>query len=186
MAVRDALLATGWFESVPQVRRVSDDFVLIDGRFMTPFALVRDAEGDHLIDPYGRLMPRTYAKGTGPAQKVVIEGVHFDRPAQGGVQWEGMDITAALRLLRLIDERIWRSQVSAVDVARYLPDEVLSLKTDRGAEIIWGSAPGEEQALEVLAERKLAYLDKAYEEFDRIDMGYAGEWYFLQEGFIAK
>jgi hypothetical protein len=186
VAVRDALLATGWFEAVGQVRRTSADEVLVDADFLMPFALVRDADGDHLVDPHGRLMPRTYPKGRGPGSKVVIEGAHFERPGSPAAHWEGEDITAALRLLRLMDDRSWRDQVTVLDVSGYLSEQSLTLRTDRGAEIIWGSAPGEEQALEVLAERKLAYLDKAYEEFERVDMGYAGEWYFLQEGFIAK
>jgi len=183
--VRNALLSTGWFESIEQVRRVRAELVEIEATFVRPAAVIRDEEGDHLVDPGGALLPRTFPHD-GAKKQLVIDGVHFARPQRPGVQWGGADVTAALRLLRLLDARPWRHQVAAIDAGRYMTEETLIIVTDRGARIIWGSAPGDESALEVTAESKLAYLDAAYREFNRIDTGHTGELHFYERGYFAE
>jgi len=174
VAVRNALLSTGWFDSIEQVRRVHCDFLRVRATFAKPFSVIRDGEGDHLTDPTGRLLPRTYAHGEA-GRFVVILGAHFDRPQRPGVQWDGADVTAALRLLRLIEAKPWRGQVDAVDAGVYLAQETLTLVTDRGTRIIWGSAPGEEAPGEATAARKLSYLDYQSEHMGHIDGGYEGQ-----------
>ena len=42
VAVRDALLATGWFRAIDQVRRVDIGLVEVTARFARPFAVIRD------------------------------------------------------------------------------------------------------------------------------------------------
>jgi hypothetical protein len=175
--VHDALLNTGWFDSIDQVRRVRADLVRIHATFVRPFAVIRDDEGDHLVDPRGRLLPRSYAQGEA-SRFIVITGAHFDRPQRPGAQWDGADVTAALRLTRLLDSKPWLGQVSSIDAADYFSREDgggLIITTDRGSRIIWGSAPGEEQAGEATAERKLSYLDYQAEHQGHIDGGYTGE-----------
>lgn len=189
--VRDALLNTAWFERVDQVRRVQVDVISIEATFVRPFAVIRDAAGDHLVDRTGTLLPMSYPAVTdeearASVRRFVITGVHFNRPQQPGRPWEGADVTAALRLLRLIDTRPWFSQVSTIDASRYLADETLVIETDIGARITWGSAPGEEPPGEVPSEGKIAYLDAAHEQFERIDRGHQGELYFLHKGYIAR
>jgi len=182
---RAALLDTGWFDAIDQVRRVRADLVTITASFVRPAAVVRDADGDHLVDAHGKLLPRTFPPG-GAAAQLVITGAHFTRPQRPGVQWDGADVSAALRLLRLLEGKPWRSQIASVDVSRYLEEGELVLVTDIGAQIIWGSAPGDETALEVTADTKLAYLAKAYEDFDRIDTGHRGVLRFRARGYFAE
>lgn len=184
IAAREALLDTGWFDAVEQVRRHAGGRVTIEAIFVTPAAVVRDGAGDHLVDFAGRLLPRTYPRD-GAEHQLVITGAHFDRPARPGVQWDGADVSAALRLLRVIDARPWRGQVEAIDAGGYLADETLVLVTDLGARIIWGSAPGDESGLEVTNERKLGYLDTAYREFGRIDTGHDGPLRFYERGYFS-
>jgi hypothetical protein len=175
--VRDALLNTGWFESIEQVRRVRVDLVQVRGTFVRPFAVIRDAEGDHLVDPHGRLLPRSYPHGEAE-RFLVITGAHFDRPQRPGVQWDGADITAALRLLRLLDSEPWADQISAIEAGDYFDRADgggLVIVTDHGSRIVWGSAPGEETAGEATAERKLSYLNYQAEHQGHIDGGYEGE-----------
>ena len=116
----------------------------------------------------------------------MITNARFDRPQRPGLQWDGADVSAALRLLRHIAGKPWREQVASIDTSRYLTEEVLVIQTDLGASIIWGSAPGAETGLEVSAEGKLAYLDKAWQEFNRIDTGYDGELRFYEQGYFAE
>jgi hypothetical protein len=189
--VREALLDTAWFDDIRQVRRTRADRLVVDAAFVRPFAVIRDETGDHLVDRTGTLLPMSYPVNADDAarasvRRFVITGVHFDRPARPGRSWEGDDVTASLRLLRLIDTRPWFSQVAALDAGRYLADGTLVIVTDIGARITWGSAPGEEPPGEVPSEGKIAYLDTAWEQFERIDRGHDGELYFLHKGYIAR
>ncbi len=175
VAARQALLATGWFEEIRQVRRASTWLVEIDGRFALPFALVRDgAGGNHLIDRRGCLLPRAYPEGGAPAFAVVT-GARLGRPVRYGEAWPGADVAAAIQVLRLIQDRPWRVQIADVDVSRFQSDSSISLRTDRGCVIRFGRAPGAEGGAEVPAERKLKYLDYHYEQYGHVDRGFLRE-----------
>ena len=170
---RTALLATGWFIDVRQVRRVTSALVEIDAEFVQPYAMVRDFEGDHLIDPNGRLLPRSTPVGQS-GRFIVIRGVSEPRPRRAGQLWTGDDITAALRLKRLIDTRPWSHQVVGIDTGGFADRRQLRLVTDKGHRIVWGRPPGEETAGEVDTDRKVYYLDYPFEHFGHIDGGYEG------------
>ena len=171
--IRSVLIETGWFESIKQVRRVHDDLIHVQATFVTPYAVIRDDDGDHLIDPRGKLLPRTYPTGANDNFIAIIDS-RYDRPNQSGELWPGADINAALRLLRVIAGKPWIDQVTAINVGQYLDDQTLILKTDRGSRIIWGSAPGEEQAGEALVEQKLKYLEYHHERHGHIDRNHDG------------
>lgn len=166
---REDLLQTGWFEQVRQVKRLPGNVIEIDARFVEPYAVIRDKDGDHLVDPRARLLPVTFPVGS--SKQVVVLGARFKRPAYFLEAWEGADVSAALRVMRLIDARPWRSQVVAVDVSAYTNRQMLTLVTNRGTRINWGAAPGEEFAREVPAHQKLSYLDYQFEHFEHIDRG---------------
>lgn len=174
VAVRHALLDTGWFEGIDQVRRRRPDLIEVDARFMKPFAVIRSGGYDYLVDPAGRLLPRSYPAGDARPKFVTVTGTHFDRPTRPSMQWPGADVSAALSVLRLFEQRIWRGQVAQLDVSRYLTDGTIELVTDRGCRLRWGSAPGDESALEALADLKLRYLDEHYELSRHIDRGHTG------------
>ena len=185
-AVLEDLDRSGWFEEVRQVRRRSKEEVEVDAAFVRPFAVVRDRDGDHLVDVRGKLLPRTYARGGAPEHWVVIEGAHFARPHRPGVAWDGADVTAAIELLLEIDSEPWRDQITTVDISEALSTEKLALLTDVDARILWGSPVGEEEPLEPSAEEKLKILENAFTTYGRVDLGDAREWYFLQEGYISR
>ncbi len=176
VAARTALLATGWFEGIDQVRRVNAELVEIDARFFRPFALIRDSSGkrDHLVDVRARLMPRSFAVGATKGL-AAITGTRYDKPTQPGEPWRGEDITAALKVLHAIRDRPWRGQVASVDVSAYHHSSSIRLITDRGCAVLWGRAPGDERGGEVPAEQKIRYLDYHDEHYGHIDRG------FLQE-----
>ncbi len=175
VAARQALLATGWFEEIRQVRRTSPSLVEVDGRLAVPSAVVRDgAGGDHLIDTRGCLLPRSYAEG-GAGVFVAITGARLGRPGRFGEPWPGDDVAAAIQVLRLIQDRQWRKQIAEIDVSRFLGESSLALRTDRGCVIRWGRAPGAEGGAEVPAERKLEYLDYHYEQYGHVDRGFLRE-----------
>ena len=186
-AARDNLLATGWFANVRQIRRVRSDLVRIDATFLEPFALIRSDGVDHLVDVNGRLLPRSFDAGTSSGL-IVITGIEAPRPANFGNEWPGADVTAAIRLTRVLERRDWTNQIRSVDASEFPIDRSLAFTTDIGARFEWGSPPGAEKPLEPLSQRKLAFLEKAFQDsaVQRIDSGYAGRFRFLDEALIAE
>ena len=168
---RESLLFTGWFTDVKQVRRVSAALIEIEAAFCEQYALVRDSQGDHLVDRDGRLLPFTQPAGTSSGARLII-GARFDRPIRPGQIWEGADVNVALKLWRMIDAQAWQAQVAAVDISEYLSRETVRLITDRGSVIRWGRPPGEEHGKEVPAAQKLMYLDVHFKNHHHIDRGY--------------
>jgi hypothetical protein len=168
-AAREALLASGWFEEIRQVRRTGSDEVSIEATWATPFAVIREDGYDYLVDMRGRLLPRCYKAGTAPRGFLRIEGARQPRPTSYGTPWPGDDVSAAMALARLIDERPWRSQIAWVDLSGVPTDGCLRLKTTRNCTIKWGRAPGREGAAEVPARQKLEYLGWLQDHQGRID-----------------
>jgi hypothetical protein len=172
LRARDAVAASGWMSSVTQVRRSDHDEVIVEGTWAIPFALVRDADGDHLVDTRGRLLPRSYAAGKGP-RLLRIEGVPAPRPSSFGSTWTGDEVAAALAMAAAFADRPWRQQVTAVVMDGWASDSTIRLRTDRGGEILWGCAPGREAVSEVPALQKLGALQLAFDRTGHIAGGAA-------------
>jgi hypothetical protein len=186
VAVRENLLRTGWFNSISQVRRVDADLVEITADFVRPYTIIRDDDGSHLVDMQSRLLPKSYGPGARTQfHFIAIVGAHFDRPQRTGQQWEGTDVTAGIKLLQLIDRQPWRDQVKEIDVAGCLDDRPIKLRTTNDCTIVWGGAPGEEPALEMLAEGKLQRLSYLYQRSGRIDGNQAGELDITAEKLVV-
>ena len=169
--VRTALLNTGWFRDIAQVRRINPTLIQISAEFAQPYAVVRDNQGDHLVDIDGRLMPRTFPIGRA-AKLTPIVGAQYERPPNFGQFWQGADITAALEILSFVTEADWRKQVVEIDITNYFDNQPLKIITDSGCEIIWGHGPSDAVAAEVTTEQKLAYLNYHYREYGHIDRGF--------------
>ncbi len=167
-AAAESLKATGWFDAVRQVRRATWDRVEVDAAWVEPCALVRDQLGDHLIDRNGRLLPRSYVAGAGPAF-VRLEHPSAARPTVLGVEWPGADIAAGLALLRTIEDHPWRTQIASIDLEGVARGGPLRIRTTRDAVLRWGRAPGDGSAAEVPSAQKLLYLQFLYRTYGRID-----------------
>jgi len=195
LAVKDALLNTRWFDSILQVRRAKMDVVEIEAKFVRPYAVIRDRSGYHLVDDQGKLLPKFWKLTEQPARRdaqtnqkrpiIAITGPRFDRPSLGET-WEGSDVFAGLQLLQILDDQPWRDQIKEVDISGYLDDGPIRLRTDIGSVIVWGGAPGEEPALEILAEEKLRRLHFLYQNYQRVDCGQLGEWDITGEKTVVK
>jgi hypothetical protein len=166
----DAVRQCGWHAEVRQVHRADVDEVVVEGTWAVPFALVCDAAGEHLVDTHGRLLPRHDPAGQGP-KLLRITGVTAARPASFGHAWPGPEVTAALRMASLFVDRPWRGQVATVDLSSWRKDGAIRLATDRGCELVWGRAPGDESPAEVPAMQKLGALQLAFDRSGRIDGG---------------
>jgi len=158
---RSALLATGWFSSVTSVRRGPGGKVVVDATWRSPAAAVRWKGRDYLVSQEATLLPLTFDPGA-PDEPRVILGAAVGPPtdangaAKYGARWPRADVAAAVTLLKRIRERddAWR-RVAAVDVSRWSKNGALAIISPDGAEIVWGSAPGEEQPWESPPEKKL-------------------------------
>jgi hypothetical protein len=196
IAVRQALLTTGWFDSVDQVRRVREDVIEIQAHFVHPYALIHDRDGHHLIDAAGKLLPRSYHDGerlptvtdqaTGTTLPMLaINGTRFARPVRPGLMWEGADIVAALKVIGIIERQPWRSQITEIDVTGYTKDAPMKLRTDGSCMIVWGSPPGEERGLEVSALGKIDRLNFLFGRYRRIDGCHHGELDITDPQYVA-
>lgn len=185
VAIRDALLATGWFDRIRQVSRLDAHRIRVDGDFAIRFAAIQDADGEHVVDPGGKLLPESH-RTAGGSGLIVITGAKATRPALPGRAWPGVEVEAALALLARLDAPPWRQQIAAIDVRAFREDGTLTIVTETGARIVWGSPPGRESSFEILAEDKIRILDRAVRDYGRIDCGFIGTWYFLREGYFSR
>jgi hypothetical protein len=167
---REAVRRCGWMPDVSQVRRTDIDEVVVEGAWAIPFALVCDAQGEHLVDTRGRLLPRQYPAGKGP-RLMRITGASSPRPTAFGDAWQAPEVTAALRMAALMADRPWRRQVATVDMSAFGRDGTIRFCTDTGCAVVWGCEPGKETASEVPASQKLAVLQHAFDRTGRIDAG---------------
>lgn len=171
---RAALLETGCFESVAQVRRTGDDSIAVDAAFLEPYAVVDYAGRSWLIDNKGRLLPPSY-RLSDRAHFITIAGVHYAQPPQSAVQWEGTDIAAALRLIQLLQPQVWAGQVDTIDMTGFMQGKPIRLITDQKSTLIWESAPGDERAGEVTATEKIRRLQFLFDRRGHINGGYQSE-----------
>lgn len=171
VAIHEALTLTGWFAEVKRVERTAPNRIVISGQFRTPFAVVRDQWGAHLVDRHGHLLPQRYPKGAEPALLPVLTHPIAPRPTSPGDQWAGPDIQAGLALAELLYAKPWANQLATIDLGEYARTEAMWITTANGARILWGRAPGNEVGAEVPAEQKLRYLDYFNEQYRAIDRG---------------
>jgi hypothetical protein len=170
VAARDAVVRSGWMTSVAQVRRSDVDEVIVEGTWAVPFALVCDADGEHLVDARGRLLPRSYPAGKGP-RLLRIKGVDAPRPTEFGGTWRSDEVASALAMAATVVDRPWRWQIAGVDMSGWSEDGLIRLQSDRGCTIVWGRAPGKETAAEVPAMQKIAALQAAFDRTGHVDGG---------------
>lgn len=142
-----AFASTGWFSRTPTVRRKPGGEIEISGAWRTPTAVVRHGGADHLVASDGALLPMRYAVGSAAGMPVIVEPYTGPPTRQGenpglGLVWVGGDVPAALALIGLLrDSPAWAS-IEAVDVSRYVSENVLVLRMSWGGRIVWGAPPG--------------------------------------------
>lgn len=182
---REALLNSGWFTAVAQVRRTGVGSVEVVGSFVDPAALVRAEGRDWLVEAQGRLLPISWPSGQGP-ELAVITGVRAAPPRRVGDFWPGTDLAAALAVLAVIDRQPWARQVEIIDLGHYARDRTVLLRTDRDTTIRWGRAPGAERGAEVSTAMKLDFLRHHFGRYGHIDGGLRGEVDVSQDVAVVR
>ena len=167
------LKESGWFIDVRQVQLLASGALYVDATFTTPFAMVRAADTEYLVDTSGRRLGMTWAAGTRPASPHYpsIVGTRWAAPEQVGTQWKGGDVMAGLELAKYLANKKWFHQVSAIDVSHFTDESMLSIVAAGGGTVVWGLPPDDHDAAEVVPETKLGYIDHFYTRYGRIDSG---------------
>ncbi len=174
-----ALVETGWFERLDEVRREAGGVVRVRGTWRVPGAVVRHGGLDHLVSRAGEVLAPTYLPGQS-AQRVVL-GASTPPPSRNGrvlcgAPWGGgpgkeSDVQAGVALLNLVATRPWRDQVSGVDAAAYAKHRRLELVTTSGTRVVWGGSLSEQVFGEPSVETKLWRVAELNRRFGRIDGG---------------
>lgn len=160
---RESLASTGWFVKINSIRRQPGGRIDVSADWRTPVALVSYRGHEYLVavgSEILKLPARTpVAKGTMP----VIMNPHLGPPSDQlgvlyGQTWTGGDVQAAVDLLRSLRQLPESRRVAGVDLANYIKSGHLTLITDTGSRIVWGSAPGELGPGEVRAEVRIQRL----------------------------
>jgi hypothetical protein len=160
---RRALLATGWFSQISTVRRTPGGHVDITADWRLPAAVVQHRGREYLVAVSGqvlRLPARTpVMKGSMPvitnprlAPKSDNQGIVY------GEVWPGGDVEAAIALLRHLRQIPEVKRIAGVDLANFIETGHLTLVTDSGAKIVWGSALSELGPGEVSVDTRRARL----------------------------
>ena len=182
---REALIASGCFAEVLQVRRAGDQVIEIEARFLKPSARVVDGRSNLLVDREGYVLPVGYRVGDS-SHLLHIIAPHYPPPERGGERWSGDDMAAALLMLDTIDDQRWYEQIAAIDLTDFRKRQQLVLVTDIGTRILWGSTPGHETPMEAMAEDKIQRLDWFHTHHGRVDQHHRGVIDVTDAGIVTK
>ena len=168
---------SGWVEHVVRAERCRGGVIKVQCEFRRPLAVVQQGGQFILVDERGIRLPGIYSD---PGEFVIVQGVGEAAPAVGEL-WEGADLEAGLRLVKLLVGEPFYGQVGAVSVHNYGGREAakeahLALltrpdgRTGHWGRVLWGSGPGEEIE-EPTASEKIRLLRANYQQCGRIDAG---------------
>lgn len=177
ISVSTALAQTGWFEEVNQVSWTSNSNAEIDATFLIPYALVESGERTYYVDVYGKRMPSRIGNTVRDDYHfITLKQLNYPAPPRPGMQWDGDDVIASLKLLQLFYDYKWAAQIDSLNLSKFGGSQVIMFTTKTPSQFVWGSPPNQEKALEALAVQKLERLAKAHESFGAIDQGISGQF----------
>ena len=160
---------SGWFETVDRIERDADGTIHVRATMVTPFAVVRWRQNDHLVDQQGRLLDWTYPPGTAGAQLPLLVGTRTAPPTNQdgqldyGAPWDhAEDVAAGLELARTIQGKPWMQGIGSIDIGAYSSRRCLWLQSERGPRICWGLAPNVRSAAEITPTEKLKLIDSIH------------------------
>ncbi|MBI1825401.1 MAG: hypothetical protein HY287_05560 [Planctomycetes bacterium] len=164
------LTQSSWVKSIRAVRRTGDGRFEISAIYRSPVAAIQRGEEFFLVDAEGVRLPGVY---TFNASWKVLRGVASVPPTAGKI-WDGGDLQAGLKLLRILATESFFDQITGILVDNFggrsdPRGSHIELLTDRhGGRIRWGSAPGRELEENSIAQ-KLALLRQNFVSTGRAD-----------------
>jgi len=196
-AVQEAVAATGWAAEPPRVARraptrVEDDAdagrrndVVIEMAWRSPVAVVRSSAfqfgarpglRDTAIDANADVLPMSGPPESFPRLRMIINPSRLPQPTDArdtNPFWPGQDVRDAIKLLGLLLEQDFASQVAGVDLAEHADGRRLLIVTTTGGRVVWGAPPRGDGVFqgEVSDERKLANLASLVDATGYLDGG---------------
>lgn len=161
------LAASGWAEGSPQVRWSADGTVRATLDWRVPTAAVRYGDREYLIDRDANLLPLQYP--IGQSNQFYFTNTTESRPTHTGEQWSGKDLRDGLALLELLRDEDLLEQVEGIDLGQGRESGTLSIRTNRGAKIVWGGGPGDVRPGEQPTSIKTERLKALFVKTGRID-----------------
>jgi hypothetical protein len=168
---------TGWFLEVGGVRREPGGVVEVDGRWRTPAAVVSFEGREYLVGVDTAVM-RMPPDAEAPKGMFRIMDPLADAPRDPetgrllyGHPWHFDDVKHAIALLEVVARLPEADAIVGVDLSEYPKRGRISLVTDSGCSLVWGSPVGESSPGEVSAERKIAHLGAILDPARRLDRG---------------
>jgi len=156
------LASSGWAEGTPEVRWTADGRVRATLQWRVPTAAVRLGGREYVIDGHANLLPLDFP--IAQSNQFYFTNASESKPARVGDRWEGKDLTDGLALLELLRDADLLEQVEGIDLGQGRESGTLSIRTNRGAKIVWGGGPGDvrpgEQPTSIKAERLKALFVK--------------------------
>ncbi|MFL5340108.1 MAG: cell division protein FtsQ/DivIB [Gemmataceae bacterium] len=155
-----------WVERVDRVSVGPGRAVAVRLTFRTPMLAVRyvPAKGDAVVrevDGTGVLLPKRREPAGVPRLQTAVHA-----PAGGaGQPWGDKLVERAAAVCAAVQPHQRELKLTRVDFA----DGEFRLRTDGGATVLWGHAPGEEADGEALAEAKVRRLRELYDKYGSLD-----------------
>ena len=151
---------------VSAVRRVTTRYpaqVVVDLVYRRPIAMVEVEQGLYPVDPEGTLLPTagfTAEEAANFPRIVVAKSAPTGTP---GAAWGDARVHGAARIAQHLEKAWTRLHLTSIiahpdHTGIAAPSTVYEIKTADQTSIIWGHGPGEEQAGEPRAERKVQRL----------------------------
>ncbi len=160
-----------WVKRVAPAGVVNDyhGTLTIRCEFRKPIAVVSTGAFLVRVDEQRLVLPgKLLLSGVPVGKYKTILGVASQPPDPGQV-WDSPDLIAAVELLRLIGDRPFSREITAVDVSNYNGRQDVSkphivMLTDQRTLLKWGIAIGSEGRIEVDYHKKLQHLEGLFAE----------------------
>lgn len=173
------LMATGWFEGPPSVRREPDGRIGVEGAWRVPAGVVQMRDAAYLVSRDARLLPLVYAPGTRAGRLPTLVGVRVQPPTRSdgalahGEPWAPDLVDAGLALADLLRAETFAEQVRAIDLSRIndAGEGRIELITQRGGRVVWGGRPGVFRPGEQPDATRLERLRLIDQRYNSIDAG---------------
>ncbi len=117
--VYNRAIELGWVKCVHRVIKTHDGTVLVQAEFRRPFAFAVSEKASQrvLVDDEGCVLPMPPQR-LQPGQYITVFGVATAAPA-AGKKWNAPDLIDGIKLLKLIKDRSYASEITGIDVRNF-------------------------------------------------------------------
>lgn len=163
-----------WVKRIVRIVNNYDGSLTVRCEFRKPLAIVTGPTVLVRVDQDGMVLPGRYLRTAPEASRYKrILGVVTNAPAEG-IKWGAPDLLAGIALLKLIEDKPFSKEITAVDVSNYrgrrnTAKPHLVMTTEKQTFLYWGRAVGSEGQIEVDHLTKLKNLEALFRKFGSLN-----------------